>query len=187
MDEKEFKKLVKEHDDVLQSAENINKKLLTEKQIKAFKIIQEEFLDKLERDENGNVKMNSKNIELLNGIDKIFIQLSKQSNIDFLKSITLNISSIINYNSNYYSAIDGKAKVLKILPKVTNAMSAWLGIKDGVAQKNGFIDQLISNDSAKVAVKNLAMKIVIGQQGLEGAKKDLQTLIEGNKNSLGAF
>lgn len=187
MDDKEFKKLMKEHDSVLEAVEKIHKSLLTDKQKNAFDNIQKNFLDNLDRDENGNVKMNDKNISLLNQIDDAFDQIAKQDNTKILKQLTTNITNIVGYNQKYFSAIDGEAKVLKILPKVQNAMSGWLGIKDGTPQKNGFIDQLVKDDTAKVAVKNLAMKIVIGQQGLENAKGEMKLLIEGNNDKLGAF
>ena len=45
MDQEEFKKLVKEHDSVLQSVESMHKNLLTSKQKKAFQEIQEKLYD----------------------------------------------------------------------------------------------------------------------------------------------
>lgn len=187
MDQEEFKKLVKEHDSVLQSVESMHKNLLTSKQKKAFQEIQEKFLDKLEKNEDGSFKMNAKNLELMNQIDERFKTIAEETNPNLLKQLTSGISRIVNFNQKYYTAIDGNAKVLPILPKVQEAMSGWLGIKNGTAQKNGFIDQLISDDMAKVAVKNLAMKMIVGQKGFEEAKKELKILIEGNEDKLGAF
>ena len=45
----------------------------------------------------------------------------------------------------------------------------------------------MSNDPAKIALKNQAMKIVIGQEGFEDAKKQIKTLIDGNQNTMGAL
>lgn len=187
MNEKDFQKLLNEHDELLSAVEGRHKSLLTEKQKRIFQEVRENFIGKLEKDENGNVKMNASNIAKLNEIDAIFENTSSAIQKTLVTTFASNLSGLIQSNAKYYSAIEGNAKVLPLLPKVNKAMSGWLGITDGTPQKNGFIDQLLKDDTAKIAVKNMAMKIVIGQQGLEGAKDELKTLIEGNKDRLGMF
>lgn len=188
MNEQDFQKLLNEHDELLGLVEGRHKDLLTEKQRKVFQQVRELFIDKLERDEDGNVKMNSSNIALLNTIDEVFELTSSAVNTNIVNHMTTSLKSLVKSNANYFSKVDGNAKVLPILPKVDKAMSGWLGITNGTPQKNGFIDQLLGNDTtSKIAVKNLAMKIVIGQQGLESAKNEMKTLIEGNKDRLGLF
>lgn len=188
MNEQDFQKLLNEHDELLGLVEGRHKDLLTEKQRKVFQQVRELFIDKLERDEDGNVKMNSSNISLLNTIDEVFELTSSAVNTNIVNHMATSLKSLVKSNANYFSKVDGNAKVLPILPKVDKAMSGWLGITNGTPQKNGFIDQLLGNDTtSKIAVKNLAMKIVIGQQGLESAKNEMKTLIEGNKDRLGLF
>lgn len=187
MDEKKFQKLLKEHDELLELVEGRHKGLLTDKQEKIFQQIREEFIDKLEVDENGKVLLSSKNIELLNSIDKILEKTALNIQKNLVTLFAANLSSLVQSNFKYYSGVDGEARVLPLLPKVNKAMSGWLGIEDGTVQKNGFIDQLIRDDTAKIAVKNMAMKIVIGQQGFESAKDEFKTLIQGNKEKLGLF
>lgn len=187
MNENEFQKLLKEHNELLASAEGRHKSLLTEKQKKIFQEVRENFIDKLETDAAGNVTISASNIAMLNSIDTLFDKVSSEIQKNLVKTFAANLSGMIQSNANYYSAIEGKAKVLPLLPKVNKAMSGWLGITNGTPQKNGFIDQLINDTTAKIAVKNTAMKIVIGQQGLEAAKGEMKTLIEGNKDRLGMF
>lgn len=187
MNEQDFQKLLNEHDELLGLVEGRHKDLLTEKQRKVFQQVRELFIDKLERDEDGNVKMNSSNIALLNTIDEVFELTSSAVNTNIVSHLATSVKSLVKSNANYFSKVDGNAKVLPILPKVDKAMSGWLGITNGTPQKNGFIDQLVNDQTAKIAVKNMAMKIVIGQQGLESAKNEIKTLIEGNKDRLGLF
>ena len=66
-------------------------------------------------------------------------------------------------------------------------MKVWLGIKGDIVEPNGYLDKLVSNDPAKIALKNQAMKIVIGQEGFENAKKQIKTLIDGSQNTMGAL
>ena len=87
----------------------------------------------------------------------------------------------------YFSALDGQARTLPIIPKVKDFMKVWLGIKGDIVEPNGYLDKLVSNDPAKIALKNSAMKIVIGQEGFEDAKKQIKTLIDGNQNTMGAL
>lgn len=187
MEDQEFKDLLKQHNQALASIEKASGLVLSNKQKKAFEIFKEDFIDALDVDEDGNIKMSSANIVKLNSIDKQFEKLAKEFNNTMIQNLTKSVSTIVQSNVKYFSALDGDAKLLPIIPKVKNAMSGWLGISEGTANKNGFIDQLISSDSAKVAIKNLAMKLVVGQQGKAKAKEELQTLILGNKDKLGAF
>lgn len=147
----------------------------------------EKFVDKLEKDEDGNVLNNSNNRKLLNEIDEIFKDLQKVEGRATVGLLLNSVSSIVGFNQDYFSAIDGKAKVLPMIPKVKDFMKSWLGIKGDAVEPNGYIDKLISNDTAKIALKNTAMKIVIGQEGFQNAKKQIATLIEGNPDTMGAL
>ena len=187
MEEKEFKDLLKQHNEALASIEKASALVLNDKQKKAFEIFKEDFIDALDVDENGNITMSSKNILKLNSLDEQFEKLAKNFNKTMVSTLANNVSKIVESNVKYFSGLDGDAKLLPIIPKVKNAISGWLGISEGKVAKNGFIDQLVESDSAKIAIKNLAMKIVIGQQGKAKAKEELQTLIEGNPKTLGAF
>lgn len=187
MEEKEFQDLLKQHNEALASIEKASALVLNDKQKKAFEIFKEDFIDALDVDENGNITMSSKNILKLNSLDEQFEKLAKNFNKTMVSTLANNVSKIVESNVKYFSGLDGDAKLLPIIPKVKNAISGWLGISEGKVTKNGFIDQLVESDSAKIAIKNLAMKIVIGQQGKAKAKEELQTLIEGNPKTLGAF
>lgn len=180
-------KLVKKHDQTIEQIEKKFKRLLTNKQSILFENIRTTFLEKLERDENGKVIHSEANFYKVAIIEASFAEMSKTSKKEMVANLLSNVDDIVKFNKNYFAEITGKAEVEKSIPKVNDALAGWLGIKDGKAKENGFIEQLVDDSAVKVAVKNLAMKIVIGQNGFEEAKKQLKDLIEGNPEKLGAF
>lgn len=147
----------------------------------------EKFVEKLETDENGKVRNNAKNRKLLLEIDEVFKDYQKKEAIETIKVILDSVVKIANFNQKFFTAIDGQAKVLPAMTKVKDFMKEWLGIKGDKVDPNGYIDQLVKNDSAKIALKNTAMKIVIGQEGFENAREQIKDLVVGTKGKLGEF
>ena len=187
MDEKELKGFTKKRSKLIVSLMSLMDKKVKENQKKTLDRIIEKFVDKLDKDEDGNVMNNAHNRKLLNQIDEVFKDYQKAEARTTLQLLLTSVSSIMQFNQEYFVALDGKARVLPMMPKVKDFMKTWLGIKGDTVEPNGYIDKLISNDPAKIALKNTAMKIVIGQEGFEDAKKQIQTLVEGNPKTMGAF
>ena len=187
MDEKKLKEFTKKRTKLIGSLMSSMQSQIAENQRKVYERILDKFIDKLEKDEDGNVKNNDHNRRLLNEIDEVFKEYNKKEGRQTIELLLQSVTSIMSFNQGYFQALDGNARTLKIMPKVKDFMKGWLGIKGDVVEPNGYIDKLIANDPAKIAVKNTAMKVVIGQEGFENAKKQFQTLIDGNKDTLGAF
>ena len=187
MDEKKLKEFTKKRTKLIGSLMSSMQTQIAENQRKVYERILDKFIDKLEKDEDGNVKNNDHNRRLLNEIDEVFKEYNKKEGRQTIELLLQSVTSIMSFNQGYFQALDGNARTLKIMPKVKDFMKGWLGIKGDVVEPNGYLDKLIANDPAKIAVKNTAMKVVIGQEGFENAKKQFQTLIDGNKDTLGAF
>ena len=187
MDEKELKGFTKKRTKLIASLMSSMQEQVVENQRKVYERMLDKFIDKLEKDEDGNVKNNDHNRRLLNEIDEVFKDYQKAEAKQTVSLLLNSVSSIMNFNQGYFQALDGNARTLKIMPKVKSFMKSWLGISGDTVEPNGFIEKLVSNDSAKIALKNTAMKIVIGQEGLESAKKEIKLLVEGNPDTLGAF
>ena len=187
MDEKELKGFTKKRTKLIGSLMSSMQEQVVENQRKVYERMLDKFIDKLEKDEDGNVKNNDHNRRLLNEIDEVFKDYQKAEAKQTVSLLLNSVSSIMNFNQGYFQALDGNARTLKIMPKVKSFMKSWLGISGDTVEPNGFIEKLVSNDSAKIALKNTAMKIVIGQEGLESAKKEIKLLVEGNPDTLGAF
>ena len=187
MDEKTLKDFTKKRSELIASLMSSMDGQVKDNQKKLLEKVLEKFVDKLEKDENGNVKNNDRNRNLLIQFDDIFKEYQKKEARDTVGLFLQSVGSIINFNQKYFSALDGQARTLPIIPKVKDFMKVWLGIKGDIVEPNGYLDKLVSNDPAKIALKNQAMKIVIGQEGFEDAKKQIKTLIDGNQNTMGAL
>jgi hypothetical protein len=187
MDEKTLKDFTKKRSELIASLMSSMDGQVKDNQKKLLEKVLEKFVDKLEKDENGNVKNNDRNRNLLIQFDDIFKEYQKKEARDTVGLLLQSVGSIINFNQKYFSALDGQARTLPIIPKVKDFMKVWLGIKGDIVEPNGYLDKLVSNDQAKIALKNQAMKIVIGQEGFEDAKKQIKTLIDGNQNTMGAL
>ena len=187
MDKKKIDELMKKRNKLIASLMKSTQSQIQENQKKVLENILEKFVDKLDKDEDGNVLNNHKNRILLNSIDEVFKDYQKKEANNLVLNILNSVLSIVQFNKEYFVALDGKARVLPLIPKVNDFMKGWLGVKGDVVEPNGYIDQLIKSDSAKIAVKNLGMKIVIGQEGFENAKAQVKELIDGNPEKLGAF
>ena len=187
MEEKTLKDFTKKRSELIASLMSSMDGQVKDNQKKLLEKVLEKFVDKLEKDENGNVKNNDRNRNLLIQFDDIFKEYQKKEARDTVGLLLQSVGSIINFNQKYFSALDGQARTLPIIPKVKDFMKVWLGIKGDVVEPNGYLDKLVSNDPAKIALKNQAMKIVIGQEGFEDAKKQIKTLIDGNQNTMGAL
>ena len=187
MDKKKLQEYTKKRSELIASLMSSMDGQVKDNQKKLLEKVLEKFVDKLEKDENGNVKNNDRNRNLLIQFDDIFKEYQKKEARDTVGLLLQSVGSIINFNQKYFTALDGQARTLPIIPKVKDFMKVWLGIKGDVVEPNGYLDKLVSNDPAKIALKNQAMKIVIGQEGFENAKKQIKTLIDGNQNTMGAL
>ena len=187
MDEKELKGFTKKRSKLIVSLMSSMQEQIEDNQKKLLSKTLERFVDKLEIDENGNVLNNDKNRKLLFEIDDVFKEYQKKEARKTIELLLNSVASIMAFNQAYFQAIDGKARTLELMPKVKDFMKGWLGIQGNVVEPNGYIEKLVANDPAKIALKNTAMKIVIGQEGFENAKKQIKTLIDGNKDSMGAL
>ena len=187
MDKKKLQEYTKKRSELIASLMSSMDGQVKDNQKKLLEKVLEKFVDKLEKDENGNVKNNDRNRNLLIQFDNIFKEYQKKEARDTVGLLLQSVGSIINFNQKYFTALDGQARTLPIIPKVKDFMKVWLGIKGDVVEPNGYLDKLVSNDPAKIALKNQAMKIVIGQEGFEDAKKQIKTLIDGNQNTMGAL
>ena len=169
----ELDKFITQGDDLIN---NLNEKLenqISKDQNKLLEKVLGEFLDKLQRDENGVVINNDYNRRLLLTIDKVFEDYKKYQSEKLLTVIVGGALEIFDFNTNYFGMMDGNAKLKKFTPQVKDTLKYWLGIKGDKAEPNGYLDKLVESNEAKNLVKNSAMKIIIGQQGFDSAKREM--------------
>ena len=150
-------------------------------------LVLQNFMEKLDKDENGNVLNNDRNRRMLQSIETTFADFNRANSVELVKTILSGVYSLLDYNSNYFSMMSGNVSVTKLTSDTKQLVNEWLGIKDGKVAKNGYLDTLINDTTAKKLVQNFANKTVIAQTGYNGAKSELQKIISGNKDTLGAL
>ena len=188
MDSKELTALMTKRDDLITFLNANLEKQIQESQQGLLKKFLAGFGDLLQTDETGKVLNNAFNRNLLLSVDKVFADYGKQHNVLILAALMQGVNQLMDFNADYYGKFEGETKLLPIRKKVVQNMRGWLGISgENTAQENGYLSTLIKSDSVKNQIKDFALKSVIGQAGWQDTKKNLEKLIAGDKDNLGAL
>ena len=188
MDGKQLTALMKKRDDLITFLNANLEKQIQESQQGLLKKFLAGFGDLLQTDETGKVLNNAFNRNLLLSVDKVFADYGKQHNVLILAALMQGVNQLMNFNADYYGKFEGETKLLPIRKKVVQNMRGWLGINaDDTAQENGYLSTLIKSDAVKNQIKDFALKSVMGQAGWQDTKKNLEKLIAGDKDNLGAL
>ena len=188
MTEKDLNKLVKQRDDLIAYVNRNLETKIKDGQRAMLDIFSRGFADLLQTDENGKILNNSFNRNLITSVDKLFSDFGKKNNVEVLASMVAGVNSILDFNNDYYSFGAKPAELLPLKKKVIEQTRGWLGIDGGTTTENGYLSTLIKSEIVKNQIKDFALKSVTGQQGWADAKRNLQTLIDGDKDgSLGAL
>lgn len=159
-----------------------------ESQRALLKLVVNDFLDGMEKDENGDIKNTLANKRRLAMFDNVYSRFGKDNGLEVAKSIADGVGRIVDFNANYFSAFTTAAELAPINANVKQTLSAWLGVSPrGSVEPNGYLDTLIKDASVKNQIKNLVLKSVVSQAGYFETKKALQDQIEGTPDKLGAL
>lgn len=145
-----------------------------------------EFVDKLELTEGGRVRNTLYNKRLLANIDRVFEQFGRTIGVELARTIAQGVQAVVNFNGDYYRMMTTRAQTLPISKTVKEFVQAWLGLTErGAVKANGYLDTLVKDTTVRNYVKDFALRSVIGQQGWQESKQQLQTIIAGNKERTG--
>ena len=179
---------MKKRDDLITFLNANLEKQIQESQQGLLKKFLAGFGDLLQTDETGKVLNNAFNRNLLLSVDKVFADYGKQHNVLILSALMQGVNQLMNFNADYYGKFEGETKLLPIRKKVVQNMRGWLGISgENTAQENGYLSTLIKSDAVKNQIKDFALKSVMGQAGWQDTKKNLEKIIAGDKDNLGAL
>lgn len=147
-----------------------------------YQDIVEKFMDKLDI-KDGKITNSAKNRSLLNGFDAIYNDFSNNDMAAVVARVMGGATKIMDFNTNYYTALTGKAQLAKVQPGVEQQLNQWLGIgADGEGGTNGYIGTIGYSREVKEAVKNVVFKAVVSGQGYFDAKKQLGEFLKGNND-----
>lgn len=153
-----------------------------------LKRVLNDFVDKMDKDEDGNIKNTLENKRRFSMFDNVYNRFAKDNGLAVVQSIADGVTRIVDFNANYFSAFAGSAQLGAINSNVKETLTAWLGLTTrGNVEPNGYLDTLIKDATVKNQIKNIVLKSVVSQAGYFETKKALQNHIEGTPDKLGAL
>lgn len=148
----------------------------------------EDFVDKLEVDENGNVKNTLANKRKISLLDNVYQRYVQESGVKIVDTIVKGVSDVLDFNGKYYSVFTTKAQLGKIMTDTRDQIGDWLGVtKRGGLVENGYLNRLLNDQTIRNTVRDSVFKSVVGQKGFFEVKKDLKNYIAGNPEKAGAL
>lgn len=189
MNKSDLNKFTKRKDKLISKLESNLSKKVKASQRKVLKEVIEEFVEKLDVDEEGRIKNTLKNKRQISNIDRVFSKYSRTSGVEIAKEIVNATNNIAALNKSYFSSIvDNNAELTSLNKQAVDFIDLWLGIGErGGVKKNGYLKTIIQDATVRNQVKDIAVKTVIGRKGWQESKSEIQDFIIGNKNKTGAF
>jgi hypothetical protein len=175
----EKKKLIQKITDELERSfgnlsDNISRKII------------DDFIDRLDR-KGDQIINNSKNLQLIAVIDKLYTALFTQHGSDIVNTIIKNVAQINKLNVDYFSEFGGE-HFQSSAKKVQQIIRDRLGIGDKVQLKEGgYLDSLLKDTRVKNDIKRISYQEVLKGGGFKNFKEGLRKYIVGDKDKVGAF
>lgn len=187
-DRKKVKQLAAQRGKLIQSLLDRLEDRVLASQRQLLKIVLSDFVDKMETDENGNIKNTLANKRRLSMFENVFNRFARNSGLEVVQGVADGVTRLIDFNAQYFKAFVGPAKIIPVRAHVVETLNAWLGITTrGNVQPNGYLDTLIQNPQVKNQISNQVLKSVVSQAGYFETKKGLQNFIEGTQDKGGAL
>jgi hypothetical protein len=187
-DRKKVKTLAAQRSKLIQSLLDKLEGRVLNAQRELLKIVLSDFVDKMETDENGNIKNTLSNKRRLSMFETVFNRFARDSGLEVVQGVADGVTRLIDFNETYFKAFVGPVQLIPIRAHVVETLNAWLGITSrGNVQPNGYLDTLIQNPQVKNQISNQVLKAVVSQAGYFETKKGLQNFIEGTPDKGGAL
>jgi hypothetical protein len=153
-----------------------------------LRTIVENFVDKLEVDEDGNIKNTLANKRKVSLLDNVYQKFVQESGVTIVETIVKGVSKVLDFNGRYYGMFTTQAKLGDIMVETRDTIGDWLGItKRGALVENGYLNRLLSDPTIRNTVRDGAFKSIVSQKGFFQVKSDLKNYIAGNKLQAGAL
>ena len=188
MNKKELAALLKKRTSLVNSIADGLEAKVQENERKLLREVIEGFVDNLDR-KDGKIENNNRNRRLIATIDNIFNDFSEKYGIAVSSGIVTGVQELFDFNKGYFSALgESKTKLVPINNEVKSTLEGWLGLSDkGDIQRNGYLDNLISDSTAKNSIKDLLVRSVISGSGLTETRAATKQMIVGDEKNLGVL
>jgi hypothetical protein len=184
---KEVKKLADERTKVVdKNISNLEKAV--EKSQNELGQAADDFVDELDKDDDGNLRNTLANKRRLALWDRVYDKYIQESGVQVIKVIAEGVNSVLQFNGKYYGVFTTKAQLGKILTETKESIGDWLGItKRGGLVENGYLSRLLNDPTIRNNVRDSIFKSVVAQKGFFETKKGLRDFIAGNPQQAGAL
>lgn len=129
----------------------------------------------------GVVTYKGSMITLTQALDKIFDRFNSNENLNVIRGIVTDFSTLSELNAEYYSSFLTKDKSLKEIKKAVDLeMKNRLGLGEGNKfMKGGFLDSFVSDNYLRDYLKKYTYKAVTGGAKYSDFLKGLRNIIQG--------
>lgn len=184
----EIKALAKQRTQLIDDIIERMEKQVGEAQGDLLRRIVDDFVEKLDQDENGAIKNTLANKRKIALLDKVYSQYVQETGVQVVKTIVDSVGKIMDFNGKYYGVFTTKAQLGQIMADTKSQVGDWLGItKRGGLVENGYLNRLLQDPTVRNTVRDSVFKSVVSQKGFFETKADLKTYIEGNPGQTGAL
>ena len=148
--------------------------------VKLYDKIFTEYLSQLEQN-SGKLVMNSKNVNMVKGLDAIYTNFMAKYNVPVVKGFIADVKGIVPLNEQYFSTITTKPTIAGA-KKAIKVVNKGLGLTEsGVPIKDGFTDKFIRDKTLLKKIKKQTTQALTQRKGFQQFRQELQKTVEGEK------
>lgn len=187
-DNNEILRLVKDRTKLVDSIIETMEKRVNAAQADLLRAVVEDFVEKMDVDENGNIKNTLANKRKIGLLDRAYQRFVQESGAKIVEAIVKGVTQVLDFNAKYYGLFTTKAKLGNILAETKESIGDWLGItKRGGLVENGYLNRLLNDPTIRNTVRDSVFKSVVSQKGFFETKAGLKDYIAGNSQQTGAL
>ena len=169
------KKVSKSEKQLLKKSKRISKDLYP---------LYREYAASLQKDSNGNILNNAKNIAIVNSSRSVIYGYFQRKGYSLLNKLFSDTFKAINEeNTKYYSYITDNESAERVSNIVQAQMSAIVGTSD--LSGDGLLPQLLNPNEISRQIQNTMMKAVSSNFTTQKMNKELKNGIEGDQDRFG--
>src|SRR5687768_16147288 len=122
----------------------------------------EEYVDKLEKDADGNIKNSLGNKRKIALLDNIYNRFIEEAGVKLVNKIVKGVTDIVAFNGRYFSAFASKTELGNVMPETETTIKDWLGITPkGNLVENGYLETLVKDPTIKNQIRNDTFKAIV--------------------------
>ena len=159
------------------------KKRVSSLEVSLLQRITDKLLDRLEKDDSGQILNNGRNIKLINAIDEIFDEFTKKDHIKVVRGFASDLVETQRRNELYFKSlkVEKPDRFKTIAKRSKNKVLRSVGITEkGNLIGGSYLDGLITDTLVKQEVKKLVFTQVSSGGSFQALKDGLSRVVVGD-------